>query len=101
MVSYMQNIKFDSVLTKEKVKALDKVVNEIESILNDINYKYLELDNKYWVSKNKEKLDAILINYLKKIRIDYPNNLRTYNNLLNLYANDYSETFNYINSLIK
>ncbi len=96
----MKNIKFDSLSTEEKIKQLNLLTNDIENILKDINLKYLELDENYWKSNKKDKLDHILIDYLKKISINYPSDFRSLNNILSQYVANYKDTFEYIKNLM-
>ena len=56
--------------------ALDKDINDIESILQETYKEMLKLDETVWKAKEKEKIDQTFVPYLKRFTESYPSYLR-------------------------
>lgn len=74
---------------------IDKLENDNQDIVNTIkviNDSIRSLDDTKWVSKEKEKLDAVLLPYMTKIDNVLPSYLNESVNVLKSASNNYQQS---------
>ena len=84
------NIQYE--LLREKLSIIESDINEIESILEEVEKANGSLDDRVWMSSEKTKMDQEFIPYLEKISKNAPSALRKNLNYIRKSVNIYETT---------
>ncbi len=97
----MGKIEFDVNLTKQELQKLVIIQGNIETLLNEIQNLYNSLDDKVWLSNEKQKLDEYIIPYMEKKKRECLSHLNNYNESLRIYADGYGNLINKISGSVE
>lgn len=96
----MGRIDFNVNVTENELAKLNNSLQVIESIMNDIQSLYSQLDDKVWLSTEKSKLDEYLIPYLEESKKAHLSKLYNYNESLRVYTEGYKNLINKISGSV-
>ena len=92
----MGKVDFNVDVTKKELENLLLNIENIKTIITEIQNLYNSLDETVWLSIEKKKLDEYLIPYIEEKKKYHLSQLDNYNKSLSIYAEGYQNLINKI-----